>query len=447
MPYDLIIIGAGPAGYIAAERAGAKGLKVLIAERNRLGGVCLNEGCIPSKTLLNAAKHYYYATHGSAYGISVDNAHFDLGQANLLKTSVMNKLRKGVTGLMKKYKVDVVEGDATLSSKNTVSVGEATYQADNILIATGSSPARPPIPGLELPNVVDSTGVLNLEALPKSITIVGGGVIGCEFACFFGSVGVPVTVIEMLPEICPTVDPDVAQLLREELAQKNVSFHTAARVDTITESEVRFSTESGESSAPADLVLVATGRSPNVEGLGLDIIGLDYDRTGIRINEQCETNVPDIWAAGDVTGRTWLAHAGSRMGEVVVNTITGKSDRVRFETIAGVIYTNPEVATVGLTEAQARERGIPVKAGKFPMSANGRFLAEHADGRGITKVIVNSSTGVVIGVHMIGGTCSEMIYGAVLMIETECRVNEIEDIVFPHPTTSEIIRDTVLTMG
>jgi len=447
MQYDLIIIGAGPAGYIAAERAGARGLKVLIVERKSLGGVCLNEGCIPSKTLLNAAKHYYYATHGSAYGISVDNARFDLGQANVLKASVMDKLRKGVTGLMKKYKVDVVEGGAALSSKNTVTVDSETYQADNILIATGSSPARPPIPGLDLPNVVDSTGVLNLEALPESITIVGGGVIGCEFACFFGSVGVPVTVIEMLPEICPTVDPDVARMLREELTHKNVSFHTAARVEAITESAVRFSTESGVDSAPADLVLVATGRSPNVEGLGFDIVGLDYDNRGIRINARCATNVPGIWAAGDVTGQTWLAHAGSRMGEVVVNNITEKPDRVRFDTMAGVIYTNPEVATVGLTEAQAKERGIPVRVGTLPMAANGRFLAEHADGRGVTKVVVNSETRAVLGVHMIGGVCSEMIYGAVLMIETECRVNEIEDMVFPHPTTSEMIRDTVLSMG
>jgi len=447
MRYDLIIIGAGPAGYIAAERAGARGLKVLIVEKKSLGGVCLNEGCIPSKTLLNAAKHYYYATHGAAYGISVDNARFDLGQANVLKASVMDKLRKGIAGLMKKYKVDVVEGDAMLTARDTVTIDDDSYRADNILIATGSSPARPPIPGMNLPNVVDSTGVLILESLPETITIVGGGVIGCEFACFFGSVDVPVTVIEMLPEICPTVDPDIARILREELSHKNVTFHTAARVDAITDTEVQFSTDSGNDNAPADLVLVATGRSPNVKELGLDNVGLDFDDRGIRIDERCATNLPGIWAAGDVTGRTWLAHAGSRMGEVVVNTITGKPDRVRFDTIAGVIYTNPEVATVGLTEAQAMERGIPIKVGKFPMTANGRFLAEYAEGRGVTKVVANSENGVIVGVHMIGGACSEMIYGAAVMIETECRLDEVEDIAFPHPTTSEVIRDTVLTMG
>ena len=275
---------------------------------------------------------------------------------------------------------------------------------------------------------------------------MGGGVIGCEFACFFGSVGIPVTVIEMLPEICPTVDPDLAAILRKELAGKNITFHTGAQVEEITKKEVRFKQADETRTAPADLVLVATGRVPNVTDLGLENIGLDFDKRGVRIDDRCATNIPGVWAAGDVTGRTWLAHAGSRMGEVVVNNIIGKSDRIRFDTIAGVVYTNPEVATVGLTQAQAGERDVPVKCGKFPMTANGRFLAEHSEGSGVTKVVVHRDSGVILGVHMIGGACSEMIFGAAIMIETECRVNEIADIVFPHPTTSEIIRDTLLTL-
>jgi dihydrolipoamide dehydrogenase len=250
----------------------------------------------------------------------------------------------------------------------------------------------------------------------------------------------------MLPEICPTVDTDIAAILRKELAEKNITFHTGAQVEEITEQEVKFKQGDDSGTAPADLVLVATGRTPNVEGLGLKTIGVEFDRHGIRIDDRCATNIPGIWAAGDVTGRTWLAHAASRMGEVVVNNITDRKDRVRFDTIAGVIYTNPEVATVGLTEAQAAEQNIPIKKGKFPMAANGRFLAEHADGSGVTKVIVHADSGVVLGVHMIGGVCSEMIFGAAIMIETECRVSEIEDIVFPHPTTSEMIRDTLLTI-
>jgi len=446
MTHDLIIIGGGPAGYIAAERAGGKDQSVLLIEKGDLGGVCLNAGCIPSKTLLNAAKHYYYATHGEAYGISVENATFSLEKANELKAGVMNKLRTGVGGLMKKYKVTVIEGSAEITGKNQVSVNGESYEAPNILVATGSSPARPPIPGLDLPNVVDSTGLLNQETLPKSVTIVGGGVIGCEFACFFGSVGVPVTVIEMLPEICPTVDPDIAAMLRKELSAKNITFHTGAQVAAITEQEVRFKKGDESGTAPADLVLVATGRTPNVEDLGLENAGIEFDKRGIRVDDRCATNVPGIWAAGDVTGRTALAHASSRMGEVAVNNITGKSDRVRFDTIASVIYTNPEVASVGLTEAEASERNIPIRKGKFPMTANGRFLAEHSDGSGITKVVVHRNSGVILGVHMIGGVCSEMIFGAAIMIETECRVEEIEDIVFPHPTTSEIIRDTMLSM-
>jgi dihydrolipoamide dehydrogenase len=248
----------------------------------------------------------------------------------------------------------------------------------------------------------------------------------------------------MLPEICPAVDKDIAKILRSELEKKNVTFHLGARVEEITDTAVRYTVGEKSETVNADLTLVATGRVPNVDGIGLEAARVDFDRGGIRIDDQCATNVPGVWAGGDVTGRTWLAHAGSRMGEVVVNNLTGKSDRMRYDTIAGVIYTNPEAATVGLTEAQAKERGIPVKTAKMPMSANGRYLAEHDKDRGLNKVVVHAETGALLGVHMIGGACSEMIFGAASMIEMETRVRELEDLVFPHPTTSEIIRDTAL---
>jgi dihydrolipoamide dehydrogenase len=446
MTYDLIIIGAGPGGYIAAERAGAAGKSVLLIEKAELGGVCLNCGCIPSKTLLNAAKHYYYAVHGSAYGVDVEGASFNLGSAQALKAGVMDTLRKGITGLMKRFKVDVVKGNAVIDGPGRVRVDETVYTGTNILIATGSSPAAPPIPGADLPHVVNSTGILNTETLPERLVIVGGGVIGCEFACVFGSIGVPVTIIEMLPEICPNVDADLAKMLRSELKKKNVTVHTGARVESINATDVTFSIDGASQSVPADKVLVSTGRVPNVDGLGFESIGLDFDRRGIRIDDRCATNVPGVYAIGDATGRTWLAHSASRMGEVVVHNILGRDDRMRYDAIPGVIYTNPEVATVGLTEAEAKERGIPVKTGKMPMGANGRFLAEHADGRGMVKVVVNAETRALLGVHMIGGACSEMIFGAAAMIEAELRVDEIEDMVFPHPTTSEIIRDTLIGM-
>ncbi len=280
--------------------------------------------------------------------------------------------------------------------------------------------------------------------MPASIVIVGGGVIGCEFACFFGTLGVPVTVIEMLPEICPAVDGEVAKMLRQELTKRNVTFHLGARVLSIGKGSVTFATNGKEQVQEASHVLVATGRTCNVADLGLEAVGVDFDRRGIRIDERCATNVPGIWAIGDCTGKQWLAHSASRMGEVVVHNLCGRSDRMRYDAIPGVVYTTPEVATVGLTEAAAAERGIPVKTAKRPMSASGRFLAEHADGRGVCKVVVHAETGALLGVHMIGGACSEMIFGAVAMIESEMRVKEIEDLVFPHPTVSELIRETTL---
>ena len=445
MEYDLIVIGGGPGGYVAAERAGEKGKKVLLVEASELGGVCLNCGCIPSKTLLHSAKVYYYAKHGDAYGVTAENVTFDWAKVMARKQKVIGNLRKGVAGLMKMNKVEVVKGHGRLTANlGEVAVGDKVYRGKAILLATGSSPARPPIPGIDSPNVYDSTGILNLETLPERVTIIGGGVIGCEFACFFGSLGIPVTVIEMLPEICPAVDPEVAKVLRQELTGRGVTFHLDAKVQSISPDVVQFETEKGMAEVDAGVVLMATGRSCNVQDLGLEAAGVDFDRRGIRVDDTCATNVPGVYAVGDVTGRQWLAHAASRMGEVVVHNLCGRPDRMRYDAIPGVVYTTPEVATVGLTEAQGKERGIPVQTAKRPMVASGRYLAEHAGGKGFCKVIVHAETQALLGVHMVGGVCSEMIFGAAAMIETEQRIAEIDDIVFPHPTVSELIRETVL---
>ena len=421
-------------------------MKVLLVESRRLGGVCLNEGCIPSKTLLNSAKIYRYAMHSEAYGVRATGVEFDLTKVMARKTQVMDTLRNGIAGLMRKSKIEVVLGTAKLQAERKVEINGQIYQAKNSLISTGSSPAKPPIPGCDLPGVLDSTGILNLEKLPKSVVIIGGGVIGCEFACFFGSVGVPVTVIEMLPEICPQMDKDITKNLRGELSKKDVTFHTGAKVLEITADTVRFEKEGKPESVARDIVLVSTGRMPNVKGLGLEELRLDFDQRGIRVDDRCATNVPGIWAAGDCTGRAWLAHTATRMGEVAVNNMSGRPDRYRSNAIPGVVYTVPEIATVGLGEDEAKKAGIPVKVGKMPMSASGRYLAEHAEERGQVKVILHAETGVLLGVHMIGGACSEMIWGAAALIEAEFRAKEIEEIVFPHPTVSELIRDTIFTI-
>ncbi len=442
--HDLIIIGAGPGGYVAAERAAAKGLKVLLVENRKLGGVCLNEGCIPSKTLLNSAKIYQYASHGAPYGVTAQGVVFDFTAVQARKAKVMDTLRNGIAGLMKKFKIEVLQGTARLDAQRRVVVDGKAYEAKNILIATGSSPARPPIPGADLPGVVDSTGILNLEQLPKQLVIIGGGVIGCEFACFFGSVGVPVTVIEMLPEICPQVDAELAKMLRGELAKKNVTFHVGAKVLEITAEAVRFEKDGKQETAARDVVLLSTGRTCNVQNLGLEDARVDFDKRGIKVDDRCATNQPGIYAIGDCTGRAWLAHTATRMGEVVVHNLTGRPDRMRWNAIPGVIYTSPEVAVVGLTESEAKAKGIPVLAAKLPMGVSGRYLAEHDGERGQAKVILHAETRQLLGVHLLGGACSEMIWGAAALIEAEFRAQEIEDIVFPHPTVSEVIREAVV---
>ena len=447
MKYDFAVIGAGPAGYVAAKKAAASGLKTLLVEKSKLGGVCLNEGCVPSKTLLQAAKTYHHAKHGSVFGVEVEGLSFDFPKAHAHKNQVMDKMRNGIAGLMKKHKVDVVEGEATLLPGLEISINGETHEADNVLLCTGSSPAMPPIPGIDSEQVVDSTGILNRETLPDHLIIVGGGVIGCEFACMYASVGVPVTVLEAMPEICPNLDADVAKTLREELAKKGVNFKLDTKVESIDEKSVSFANAEGSDSLDGDLVLVATGRAPNVKGLGLEELGLDFDpRGGVRVDDRGATNVPGLWAAGDVTGQAWLAHAASRMAEVVVHNLTGRPDRMRFDKMPAVVYTSPEVAVVGLTKEEAEARGLKVKTGRIPMAINARYLAENPDESGLCKVILEAETNRLLGVHMVGGACSEMIFGATAMLETELREEEIEEIVFPHPTTSEIMKDVFMAV-
>ena len=446
MKYDFAVIGAGPAGYVAAKKAASAGLKVVMVEKKKLGGVCLNEGCVPSKTLLQAAKTYHHAKHGSIFGVEAGSLSFDFGKAHAHKNSVMDRMRDGIAGLMKKNKVEVIEGEAKLV-KGGFSVNGESHEAENILLCTGSSPSIPPIPGIEADHIVDSTGILDNEQLPESLVIVGGGVIGCEFACVYASVGVPVTVLEAMPEICPNLDPEIAAILRKELENKGVTFLLGAKVEKFEGKSVRYNLDGESKEIESDLVLVATGRKPNVSDLGLEDIGLDFDpRGGVKVDPRGATNLPGVWAAGDVTGQAWLAHAASRMAEVVVHNITGQKDQMRHDTMPAVVYTSPEVAVVGLTKEEAIDRGFKVKTGKIPMAINARYIAENPGEQGMCKVVLDADTNRLLGVHMVGGACSEMIFGAVAMLETELREEEIEEIVFPHPTTSEIMKDVFMAV-
>jgi dihydrolipoamide dehydrogenase len=393
MKYDFAVIGAGPAGYVAAKKAASAGKKVLLVEKSKLGGVCLNEGCVPSKTLLQAAKTYHHAKHGSIFGVEAEGLTFDFPKAHEHKNNVMNKMRDGIAGLMKKYKVDVVEGEAKLLPNSQVEINGEIHEATDILLCTGSSPAIPPIPGVDLEHVVDSSGILLRETLPNHLVVVGGGVIGCEFACMYASVGVQVTVLEAMPEICPNLDPEVSASLREGLAKKGVTFNLGAKVESISADKVSYADGSGSNELEADLVLVATGRRPNTKNLGLEELGLDIDdRGGVRVDNRGATNIPGLWAAGDVTGQAWLAHAASRMAEVVVNNITGRKDHMRYDSMPAVVYTSPEVAVVGLTKEEAEARGIKVKVGRIPMAINARYIAENPDETGFCKVVLEADS-------------------------------------------------------
>jgi dihydrolipoamide dehydrogenase len=440
MMYDLIVVGAGPGGYIAAERAGAAGKSVVLIEKAQLGGVCTNEGCIPTKSLLNAAKQYVHGLEAGKFGVHFDNARFDLAEAMAWKKDVIDTLRKGIAYLMKKYKVEVINGEAQFLDRQTVNVNGQTYQGQNVIIATGSSAAIPPIPGVQSPHVVTNREILEITELPKTLIIIGGGYIGMEFACFFSKVGVKVDVIEMMPEIVPMMDADFAKLLRREL--RDISYHLGAKVEAIDGKRVAFSTNGKPDALQADLILMSVGRRPNVQGL--EKLGLDIRPQGIQVNDQMQTNVPGVYAIGDVNGKSLLAHSASRMAEVAVNVLCGKNDRMRYQAIPWVVYTLPEVAGCGLTEQDAQKQGIAVKTATMQMRANGRFLAEYGKKEsGLCKVVVEAETNVLKGVHLLGAVCSEMIYGAAAMVEAELRVQDIKEIIFPHPTISEIIRDTV----
>ena len=446
--YDIIILGGGPGGYIAAERAGARGLSVLLIEKRELGGVCLNEGCIPTKTLLNSAKNYLHGIEAGQFGVSFDNPRFDLETAMKWKERVVSTLVKGVAYQMKTHSVEVIKGEGRLVGSDTVEVGGKRYQGKNIILATGSEAMVPPIPGADGKNVLTSREILQIDAMPKSLAVIGGGVIGTEFACFFSSFDTEVHVIEMLDEIIPFMDKDLTKMLRRELKGR-INFHLGCRVEKIDEKSVTYAVKdkSGETkreTVEADMVLLSVGRKPNVEGMGFEEAGLDVTPKGIRVDEGMRTNLPNVYAVGDVTGKSLLAHSAYRMGEAAVANIAGKQDRMRYHAVPWVVYTIPEGAGVGLTEAQAEEEGRKIRTATMQMRANGRFLAENGNKKnGICKVIADEDSGVLLGVHLLGGVCSEIIHGAAAMIEAELRVKDIKEIIFPHPTVSEIIKDTV----
>ena len=451
MVYDLIVIGGGPAGYLAGERAGHEGLKTLVIEKHALGGVCLNEGCVPSKTLLNSAKIYEHALHGEQYGVTTTGAKIDQKAVIARKNKVVSFLVNGIKGMLKANKVDVVNGEAKINGKDgndfVVTVGEDTYKGQKLLIATGSMPVVPPIPGvkegLEAGVVLTNREILDLEEIPKNLVIVGGGVIGLEMASYFNSVGSQVTVIEMLDHIAGNTDADIAKILKKNYEKKGIIFQLSSKVVEVTKDSVKYEKDGKLESVPADKVLLSIGRRAVTQDIGLETIGVYTERGCIKTDNQGRTNVANVYAAGDVNGKSMLAHTAYRESEVCINHIFGKKDVMRYNAIPAVIYTNPEVGSVGETEETAKQKGIAYEVSNIPMAFSGRYVAENEGGDGICKVLIDKEHKKVIGVHMIGNYSSEIIYGAAMMVEMELRVDDVKELVFPHPTVSEIIREAI----
>lgn len=449
--YDLIIIGAGPAGYVAAERAGHKGLKVILFEKKNLGGVCLNEGCIPTKTMLYSAKTYESALHGDKYGIYGDNIRFDYKKIVARKNKIVRKLVAGVSAKMKMHQVTVIKGEAIIQSHSDKGVevvcdGE-NYLGTNLLICTGSEAFVPPIPGLTEAGdiILTNREILDLKEQPKSLIVIGGGVIGMEFASLYNSLGTQVTIVEMLPEILGNNDVEISVMLRDIYSKKGITFNLNAKVVKIDANKVVFEKDGQTETIEAEKILVSVGRRPITKGFGLENLNVELFKGGIKVDEKMRTNLPNVYAAGDVTGFSLLAHTASREGEVVVNNLTGGQDVMRYNAIPGVVYTNPEVSGVGETEESAQAKGIAFKVAKLPMAYAGRFVAENEGGSGICKVLVGEKYGEIIGVHILGNPSSEMIYGACLAIEQEMTLAEMEKVVFPHPTVSEIFKETIFS--
>ncbi len=447
MSYDLIVIGAGPGGYEAAAHAGKMKKKVALVERKYIGGTCLNVGCIPTKTLLRSSKMFSEVREAELYGVGAGTPVFKMDKVQERKQKVVAQLTKGVEGLLKRSGVEVIQGEAKFVAKNAVEVSGKRYEATNFLIATGSAPAKPPIPGIDSKSVLDSTGILELKEKPESLLIIGGGVIGLEFASFFAEIGTKVTVVEMLPVIAPVIDSEIAKKLLESLKKSGVEFFLSAKVTKIDGDQLHFTDAEGKNqNLSAKWILNATGRRPVTDGLGLETIGVDVDKKGVRTNVLGKTNVPGIWACGDVTGRLQLAHVATREGLVAVNNMFGGKDRMSYRAIPSVVYTHPEVAGVGKTEDELQKAGVAFKKAVLPMALAGRFTVEHEGKTGWVKVLAGAEHGEVLGVHLIGDPSGELIHSGAMMIETEMRVSDLEKIVFPHPTISEAVKETLISI-
>ncbi len=451
MKYFLAIIGGGPAGYTAAEKASKAGKDVVLFEQNAVGGTCLNVGCIPTKSLLYGAKQYYNATHAQKYGVTAENVAFDFAAMQKRKTIVVRKLVAGIKQRLNNEHCTLVSGAAAVVSRTdelvTVSCNGETYEAENLLICTGSTNFVPPIPGIkENEYVWDSTDALAATELPKSIIIVGGGVIGMEFATLYHELGVPVTVIEAMPTILPNLDQDIVNVLLEKYKKAGINILTSTKVESIEGGKVHVKSQisNDQLQISAERILVSVGRRANLQGLEA-LNDLELNRGAIIVDEFMKTNLPNVYACGDVTGKIMLAHVAARQAEVMVGRLLKQIplQRIAYNAIPSVVYTNPEIASVGITEQQAAELNIETEVRQLPMTFSGRFMAENEGETGLCKLVLDTKKQTILGVHCIGNPCSEFIAAASFAVRMGYTTAEFEQVVFPHPTVSEILHEII----
>lgn len=448
MKYDVAIIGGGPAGYTAAEKAAKGGLSTVLFEKNALGGVCLNEGCVPTKTLLYSAKTYDQIKHASKYAVSAENPSFDYPKIIARKNKVVKKLTAGIRMKMKESGVEVITGEAMIQGKTDegnilIQCAEQVYEAKNLLVCTGSESVIPPIPGVNETEYWTSREALQSKELPASLIIIGGGVIGMEFASFFNSMGTEVQVVEMLDKILGPMDKELSDMLQAEYAKRGVKFYLGHKVTGIHGQEVTVEKDGESFTLHGEKVLLSVGRRPVTKGFGLETLALEPYRNGIKVNEYMQTSLPNVYACGDITAFSLLAHTAVSEAEVAINHILGKARAMSYKAIPGVVYTNPEIAGVGKTEEELQTSGTPYQVKKIPMAFSGRFVAENEMGNGVCKLIL-AEDGTLIGAHLLGNPASELIVIAGIAIEKGMKAEELTSFVFPHPTVGEILKEALL---
>lgn len=445
MKNQVAIIGGGPAGYTAAEMAGRAGLRVVLFEKQSLGGVCLNEGCIPTKTLLYSAKVYDYARHAAKYAVQVGESSVDLPKVIQRKQKVVRKLVLGIKSKLTAAGVQIVNAEAQILDAHTVLAGEERYECDHLIVCAGSQTFIPPIPGLDTVAYWTHREALECKELPQSLAVVGGGVIGMEFAAFFSTLGVSVTVIEMMDEILGGMDRELSALLRAEYAKRGIRFLLSTRVTGVRpEGEdvtVEYENAEGAGSVTAQRLLMSVGRRPSLTGFGLENLQLaTTPRRCIQVDEHLQSSVPGVYVCGDLNGVSLLAHTAVREAEVAVHHILGIPDRMSYRAIPGVVYTNPEIAGVGQTEEALQAAGTEYRAVKLPMAYSGRFVAENEGVNGVCKALV-APDDTLLGLHILGNPASELIVLAGIAIEEGRKLADFRRYVFPHPTVGEVLRE------